>query len=286
MSADIPLLVPGRAPSGAPATIIRTPMALGSRTAILRRLIARNGLRWLAAFATAEVLRRTTRALDRLTESIERKHGLPGFFGAETQRLIWDTYDWSQHGEEWTGSEAWKRSVVERLLQPHLGRDRDVLEIGPGAGRWTVELQPLARTLALADVSATCIALCKERFRSAHNVRYAVNDGRTLPFEAASFDRVWSFDVFVHIGREDIASYLGDLFRVLRPNGLAMIHHTADGGIRGHWRSKMTADLFGELARAAGLTVLRQFDTWTAEDGQSYDVRGSGDAITLLERPQ
>lgn len=259
-------------------------MTISGRTTVLRHLVRRNGVLWLTAFAAAEVLRRTTRAVDRLVEAIERKHRLPGFLGAETQGVIWDSYDWSRQGEEWTASEEWKRSVVETLLRPHVEADRDVLEIGPGAGRWTVELQPLARTLALVDVSAACIAQCKERLRTTHNVHYAVNDGRTLPFEAATFDRVWSFDVFVHVGREDIASYLCELFRVLRPHGRAMIHHTADGGIRGRWRSHMTTEAFAELARAAGLEVLRQFDAWEG-DGQHYDLRGSGDAITLLERP-
>ena len=32
---------------------------------------------------------------------MERKRGLPGFFSADTQRLVWDAYGWSGGVREW-----------------------------------------------------------------------------------------------------------------------------------------------------------------------------------------
>ena len=259
-------------------------MILRGRTAVLRHLLREKGLLWLIAFSAAEVLRRLTRGMDRRVEAIERKRGIGGFFSAETQRVVWDTYDWSRDGEEWTQSQVWKRSVIATLLRPHIGQGQDVLEIGPGGGRWSVELQSAARTLTLMDVSSACIERCRARLNDATNVEFIVNDGRSIPGDANRFDRVWSFDVFVHIGAEDIARYLAELLRVLRPRGLALIHHTADGGIRGRWRSHMTAEQFASLARDAGLSINRQFDTWRHE-GRDFGVSASGDAITILEKP-
>jgi ubiquinone/menaquinone biosynthesis C-methylase UbiE len=230
-------------------------------------------------------LRRLTQRFDHAVENLERKRNLPGFFSADTQRLVWDTYGWSAGGEEWTVSEEWKRSVIESLLKPHAGQGHDILEIGPGAGRWSAELQPLARALALADVSATCIEQCKVRLRDASNVEFVVNDGSSLPFDHHRFDRIWSFDVFVHIGIDDTARYLSEFVRVLRSGGVALIHHTADGGIRGRWRSPMTASQFASMARKAGLEIVSQFDAWH-HDGRQYGVAGSGDTITILQTPE
>ncbi len=70
-------------------------------------------------------------------------------------------------------------------------------------------------------------------------------------------DAIWSFDVFVHVAPLDQAGYLDEIARVLRPGGVAAIHH-ADGRNRGAlpsragWRAPMSADLFAALAPSAG----------------------------------
>jgi len=116
------------------------------------------------------------------------------------------------------------------------------------------------------------------------NVRFIVNDGRTLPFEAGEFDRAWSFDVFVDVSDHDTAAYLKELARVLKKGGRAIIHHPAGGGLRGPWRSRMSSERFAELASAAGLRIIRQFDSWE-HAGKRYDLRETGDAISVIEKP-
>jgi hypothetical protein len=48
---------------------------------------------------------------------------------------------------------------------------------------------------------------------------------RAAIFPASSEDRSmqWSFDVFVHVAPADQAHYLGEIARVLRPDGVAAI---------------------------------------------------------------
>jgi ubiquinone/menaquinone biosynthesis C-methylase UbiE len=249
-----------------------------------RTLVHRNGLRWLVLFVWAEILRRLGRRADRRLAVHEQKHELASFYSADIARVVWTDYDWSRHGEEWTQSEEWRAALIGGVLRPNIPQGCEVLEIGPGAGRWTEELLHRAGQTTIVDVSPTCIRLCQERFRSAPNLKAIVGDGRSLSFAPdASFDRIWSFDVFVHIGPADTGSYLREIERVLRPEAIAVIHHPADAGARGSWRSPMTAAQFAELAGAAGLEVARQFDAWTHE-GRRYDVTGTGDVITVLRK--
>jgi len=238
-----------------------------SRAAVVRHLLRRNGFRWLLYFAAAELTRRLARAWDRRLQRFETRHRLPGFYDAETQKVVWDGYDWSERGEEWTASDRWKQSVVKAVLERLLDGG-DILEIGPGAGRWSVELQKIAHRLTLFDVAASSIEQCRKRLAGSANVRYFVNDGRRLPLQDDEIDGAWSFDVFVHVGEEETAAYLRELRRVLKGGGRAMIHHPADGGLRGQWRSRMSSRRFVELAEEAGTSL-----------------RETGDVISVLQKP-
>jgi SAM-dependent methyltransferase len=220
---------------------------------------------------------------ERSLREMEVRRGLPGVHKPEIQRALWQNYDWSQKGEEWTASEEWKRSVIDSILVKHLPPQAAVLEIGPGAGRWTEELQKRASQVTVVDVAQSCIDTCKARFAGASNIDYHVNDGRTLPFvKDSSIKFGWSFDVFVHLGEEETASYLRELARVLQPGAKAVVHHGDAGGTRGGWRSRVTGKRFASLAGDAGLCLVSQFDSW-GDRGQ-YDVRLYGDAVSVLQR--
>jgi len=233
-------------------------------------------------FSGAEVMGRLSRRWSAKAADLERRGGLPGFYNAEAQRIIWNRYDWSRRGDEWTASEAWKRSIVEAVMKPNV-HGGEILEIGPGGGRWSTELASIAHRLTLVDLSQSCINETRKRLGNATHVGYVVNDGRSLPFVENAFDAVWSFDVFVHIGESDTAAYVDAMMRVLKPGGRAVIHHPGDGGLHGHWRSGMSSERFAQLATHAGLHVDRQFDEWTFE-GVKFDARETGDTITILSK--
>ncbi len=246
-------------------------------------LLRENGVLWTLYFGAHWPLRRAAESLESSLRQLEARRGLPGVHKPELQRLLWQNYDWSRKGEEWTQSAEWKRSVVDFILLEHLPERAVVLEIGPGAGRWTEELQKRASRLIVVDVAQSCIDACKARFAGAGNVDYHVNDGRTLPFlQDASIGFAWSFDVFVHLGVDETGSYLLELARVLQPGAKAVIHHGNVGGTKGGWRSRVTGQRFTELATGAGLRMLSQFESW-GDRGQ-YDVRFHGDAVSVLQR--
>jgi ubiquinone/menaquinone biosynthesis C-methylase UbiE len=191
-------------------------------------------------------------------------------------------------GEEWTASEEWKQALVDEVLLPTIPAGGTVVEIGPGGGRWSVLLAPRSERLVLVDVAQRPLDLVAERLRDAGNVEYVLTDGSAVAGVAdASVDAVWSFDVFVHIAPGDQAGYLAEIARVLRPGGIAAIHH-ADGRNRGlapsrsGWRAPMTAELFASLARERGLEVERVVRSFGAG---RHALGGFGDAITVLRRP-
>lgn len=247
-----------------------------------RTLLAVNGWPWTLRWALSYALKTLLGRVERDLESLERRRGLPGLSGAATNRVVWDAYDWRRRGEEWTQSAQWKDSVVA-LIEERAPRDCDILEVGPGGGRWTETLQKLARSLLVVDVSQASIDACRARFAGCGNVRYIVNDGRTLPHVPdASVDFIWSFDTFVHVSPEDTAAYAAEFRRVLRSGGRGVIHHPATGGLRGGFRSRTTSQAFASLLRSSGLVPIEQFDAWGQEG--AFDVKHFADAITVFAK--
>lgn len=207
---------------------------------------------------------------------------------AGENRRRWDRWDWTQGGEEWTASPAWKQGLIDDVLARWMPRGGVLLEIGPGGGRWSESLLERASRLILVDVSERPLELCRARFAGAEKIEFVRSSGSDLGTIAdGSVDGVWSFDVFVHIAPLDQRSYLAELARVLVGGGVAVIHH-ADGLNRGlapsrqGWRSPMSRALFASLAAEAGLAVEAQLDSWGPAG--RYDLSAYADAITVCRR--
>src|SRR5215208_6607484 len=250
-------------------------------------------------YAAAETgLRASRRLAQWLEDSLLEMEGSRGVLGpahgywsdnstAENRRR-WNEWDWSNQGEEWNASEPWKEALIEDVMLPVIPPGGTVLEIGPGAGRWSVILAPRAERLIVVDVAQKPLEVVAERLAGAANLECVLSEGASLPgVDDDSVGAVWSFDVFVHIRPRDQAAYLAELARVLRPGGVAAIHH-ADGRNRGRapsregWRAPMTATLFASLARERGLEVEKQLRDWSA--GQ-HDLGAFHDVITVLRAP-
>jgi len=232
----------------------------------------------------------------------------------------WARYGWPRDGEEWDGQarhcgqpyEAWKQALLSDLVDGRIGPESVVLEIAPGHGRWTAELLERSRRMILVDLNAECIEHCRARFGD--GLEYRVNDGRSLPDVGdESVDLVWSYDSFVHMEGDVIASYLSEIARVLRPGGVALLHHAGrrhsalrlgvlarlgppgkllfrlvsmpwdtSGGGDGD-RGCVSAELVGGLAADVGLEVESQRDSWGPAG--EFDCRRFGDVISTLVKP-
>ncbi len=195
----------------------------------------------------------------------------------------WDrTFPWSKHGDEWDRQAAfcgipyseWKESMVRHLLAPNIRKNSHVLEIAPGHGRWTEYLVELAGHVTVVELSATCLDYCRHRFYNCRNIDYVLTTGDRLPQSAANqIDFVWSYDSFVHMDRTVISAYLGEIRRVLKIGGTAIIYHSNVDDPANHvqdtapgWQSAMSAELMRQLAVDAGLSIVSQFAYWDEEN--------------------
>jgi ubiquinone/menaquinone biosynthesis C-methylase UbiE len=270
-------------------------MDVKARLSELRALARQFGPRYAATSAGLRVARRLSR---RLEDDLLEMEGSRGVLGpaheqwrdnsAAENRRRWNEWDWSHQGEEWNESEPWKQALVDDVMLPLIPAGGTVLEIGPGGGRWSVILAPRAERMIVVDVAQKPLDLVAQRLNGVGNLECVLSDGATLTgVDDQAVDAVWSFDVFVHIRPRDQAAYLAEIARVLRPGGVAAIHH-ADGRNRGRapsregWRAPMSALLFAALAREHGLDVEQQLRDWSTG---RYGLGAFHDVITVVRRP-
>ncbi|MFZ5638821.1 MAG: class I SAM-dependent methyltransferase [Pseudomonadota bacterium] len=143
---------------------------------------------------------------------------------------LWTRYDWGGGGEEWSARWGNTANLWHGTLLPRIGAfvgDVDALEIAPGYGRLSAHLRHHCSSLLLVDMAPNCVDACLQRFHDDPRIRCHLNDGRSLSCAAdASLDFVFSFDSLVHADLETLGEYLGEIRRVLRPDGHAFLHHS------------------------------------------------------------
>src|SRR3954453_5064894 len=169
-----------------------------TKASAAKNYIAQRGTEWTVLYALRKVPKRALEWVDLRMIRIEKDRLIIGentissqYHRVEENRHTWDTWDWSDAGEQWTQDvrrfrgidpAEWKAQVIRELIEKGVAEGSDVLEVGPGGGRWTEHLLPRSRRLVLADISARCIGICMDRFGSDARVEgHVVYDG-TLSF--------------------------------------------------------------------------------------------------------
>lgn len=219
-------------------------------------------------------------------------------------REKWTVHDWEREGHEWSpgGTRAgtdmlWWRTIMPRLhgLLP-VGT---LLEIAPGFGRWTDYLLGHSARLIAVDVTERCVEICRERFSGQPMAEFHLNDCESLPMvEPESIDLAFSFDSLVHVEAPQIAAYLRELSRVLKPGAHGFIHHSNLGAYsRGssgamppwltqrHWRAaSVSAAGFRAACRAAGLRcVSQEIINWLGRGAKPDPQRPPATRIPLTD---
>jgi SAM-dependent methyltransferase len=216
-------------------------------------------------------------------------------------RLYWNNrYDWSDEGDEWSSvwggtPQMWWGAIYPRvhafLPAP------SVLEIAPGYGRCSEYLALLAGHLVLVDIASACIDACRDRFAEYDHVEYHVNDGKSLAMVGdASIDVVFSYDSLVHAPNDTLDAYIGQLPRILKPDGIAFLHHSnlgayqTEGGPSTHddlnGRDKgASAEHVREVAIATGLSCFSQeLIKWGGDDRYSDAISAITPAGSAWDR--
>ena len=237
---------------------------------------------------------------------------------AQNRDKNWLTY---YRGAEKFGGDQWQRDIWPRIASfANLSR---VLELASGGGRLTAALLRTMRSGdSLIGVDKNRVAvetLLRPRFASYINGTSSVRaaffstNGSAVPMVAdGSISFVFSWDSMVHFSPTDVASYVVDIARVLRPGGTGFLHHSnlpvctgnaTRGKAKGpkkscgvpirarknpHGRNVMTCEIFARLATAAGLQMISsEHFLWPPEPEQRLK-RGAliiSDCLSSFRKP-
>lgn len=263
----------------------RRRITLAKKLQIAGIMLRENGIVWSSLlglyYFSSAVSQRAGAAMD----ALRKKKGIPGMNSRALNKAIWEAWDWNAGGEEWTPSEEWKASVLRCILEKYVPAGSSALEIGPGGGRWTEHLIPRAKDFLAVDISESCVELCQKKFASAANARFVVGTGCDLAgVPDASVDALWSFDVFVHINREEVERYADEFRRVMRHGAVGIIHHGSVGGTLGGWRSNLTHEGMLELLKQRGFTITDSFKEWQ-DGGITHQAGLYQDVVTVFAKP-
>jgi SAM-dependent methyltransferase len=184
--------------------------------------------------------------------------------------------------------DAATREVVELLERLDvLGRERQVLEIGCGIGRFEQALAPRVAAITGIDIAPGMIEAARERCAGLSNVSLVETSGRDLSaFPPGSFATVLAIDAMPYVYRAGpalVASHFAEVARVLRAGGDFVILNLS-------YRGDLELDRQDarRLAGSAGMHVLRNGTTdlrlW---DGATFHLRkpATGTAGVAIRLP-
>lgn len=204
----------------------------------------------------------------------------------EFNRSRWGNPDfWNgkdQFGYRWGGGRQWTTGdiaeLADRFLRPYVGDryDLKVLELSPGAGRFTAEVIRYASTIDFLDMNQSCLDVCEERFQYMPTpIRYYVNDGRSCEMlEDSDYELIVCYDSMVHMHPEIIESYVSQLADRMAPGGIIWLDHAGLGANDVGHRTDMTPEKMSEYFESSGLEVVSQ------------DFRSHRDCISVGRKPR
>lgn len=113
--------------------------------------------------------------------------------------------------------------ALRNSLVRELGAGRDVVDLGCGTGSYLVPNVEHFRSVVGVDFSSRMLDALKQRFGGTlpDRVRLLEEDFTRLSLPGESVDLVFSFSSLYYV--EDLGSVLGEVVRILRPGGYAVL---------------------------------------------------------------
>jgi SAM-dependent methyltransferase len=171
------------------------------------------------------------------------------FWGKEGYMETWDGYkhNWSDN--------------IHTLIINQIGhaKDRNVLEIGCGAGYWTKFLCDNSKQVYAID-------LLPKSPLDISNLTYIENQDRQFDcktIESDSIDFAFSFGTFCHMSTAACESYLKDTLRVLKKGGTAIFMYSDDEGLKKFHNNPniVASQIFGEFNDYSNiLPMIQKYD--------------------------
>ena len=109
---------------------------------------------------------------------------------------------------------------IEYAFARQYAHDRIVLDVGSGDGYAAYLLAENAREVTGFEVAREAVQSARQRYQRP-NLRFEQGSATRLEFPDDTFDLVTSFQVIEHV--PDVGAVLGEIVRVLKPDGRAVI---------------------------------------------------------------
>lgn len=181
-----------------------------------------------------------------------------------------DLYEQLVHHEDYQGHLRLALSDICHLSEAH------VVEFGAGTGRISTQLLPLVDRIYAFDLTPQMIRVAAQKQRQLHAVHWLLGlaDSRALPLPSACADVAvegWSFlQIMVwHLPnwRAEVGQALGEMQRVLRPGGTAILIETLGTGATEPNPPAPFTEMYAYLEQERGFATrwIRtdyRFDSW------------------------
>ncbi len=114
---------------------------------------------------------------------------------------------------------AWYQKMLLRYgLAMHYSKGKNVLETCSGLGWGAYLLDDVARSVACIEIDRKSINLSKQLWKT-DKTEYINGSVLKIPAEDNKYDIVTAMESIEHFKIEDIKTYLGEMYRVLKPRG-------------------------------------------------------------------
>jgi uncharacterized protein YbaR (Trm112 family) len=119
---------------------------------------------------------------------------------------------------------------------PERGGGECLLDIGSSWGRWTIAAARAGfRAVGLDPMLGPLMAAKRFAAKQGVDVDYICGDARCLPFADGTFERAFSYSTLQHFSDRDCALTLGEIARVLAPEGSSTVQMAHWAGVRSLW---------------------------------------------------
>jgi ubiquinone/menaquinone biosynthesis C-methylase UbiE len=96
--------------------------------------------------------------------------------------------------------------------------DKDVLEVGCGAGLGLGYMNRFANSIIGGDYSSLNIKIAKKHYQN--RIELLLLDAHELPFKSESFDRIVAMEILLYL---DVSKFLLECQKLLRENGMILV---------------------------------------------------------------
>lgn len=157
-------------------------------------------------------------------------------------------------------------------------KDKDILDVGVGGGRWVIRFAPIAKSILGFDTSENYINIAKEKTKGFDNVQLRVADAKDIDLPKNHFDVIFAsffFSIFPKVDKpneEMMNQYLEHLWSSLKVGGKFILLEGGTGDeydAKRFWQQE-TAEKFRKWVKKSGFVKTSELDTFWKFDSTEH----------------